>query len=119
MNHDYRYLNIEYLYEYLDDNNASLKELINIFIPSIKKDWSLLVVAIENKDFDKIKAHAHKLKSSYRYMGVFSVGDTMEKIDKLAEGKDNINLIKILSIEALQIHEEIIEEVSDFLNNNP
>lgn len=119
MNYDYRYLNIEYLYEYFEENNASLNELMNIFIPSIKKDWSLLIVAIENTDFDKIKAQAHKLKSSYRYMGIFSVGDTMEKIDKLAETKDNINLIKVLSVEALQIHEEILEEVSHFLNNNP
>ena len=63
-------LNLEYLKEITDGDAGLLLEMLNVFIKSTPPQIATLANAMNTKNWDELKASAHKLKSSLSAIGL-------------------------------------------------
>ncbi len=111
-----KHLDIDYLNEYFQGDKEIVKELLKMFPKSVGGDLKVLELAIDSEDEEDIRKAAHKLKASFRYLGVSSLGDLFEDIEKFKQKDINIKKLKFLFAQGIQINVEILKEVNEFLN---
>ena len=89
--------NLEYLINISNGNAKFAWEMIRIFLVENPEEIEVLEKSIELKDFDLIKATAHKLKSTIPFIGLDKViGHEVSEMERLAESKSDIMLIHAL-----------------------
>ncbi|MGZ3901030.1 MAG: Hpt domain-containing protein, partial [Bacteroidia bacterium] len=65
--------NLSYLLSLSKGDKGFIKNMINVFLEENPKEVNNLEQSINEKDFDKIKAAAHKLKSTIPFVGLDAI----------------------------------------------
>lgn len=82
--------NLEYLVGLSRGDNKFVNKMLNVFLEETPAEVDNLEQSIQQKNFEAIKAVAHKLKSTIPFVGLDSViGKEIDQIESLAaKGKD-------------------------------
>jgi HPt (histidine-containing phosphotransfer) domain-containing protein len=90
-------VNIDYLRQLSKGNTRFVEEMIKIFLAENPAEMKVLETAINQKDYDLIKATAHKLRSTLPYIGLDRVVEhEVNEMEDLAAAKKGIEEIETL-----------------------
>lgn len=85
---------LSYLIAISKGNKAFIDEMIDIFLTENPLEIELLESAIEELDYEGIKAYAHKMKSTIPFVGLDKLIEKhLEKIEFLASQKNGTETI--------------------------
>ncbi len=109
----YQYIDLSYLEDITDGDVGLIKELIAIFIEQIPEFNLGFSDGMQNKDWVKIAAVAHKAKSSVISMGMNDLGSyDLKNLELVAKQ------IRVQELQALKVRSEKEEkELVSFKNN--
>ncbi|MES2558520.1 MAG: Hpt domain-containing protein [Bacteroidota bacterium] len=86
--HTYTHIDLSYLYEIADDDSDFVKEMITDYIQKVPEHFSELLMASKEQNFEQTHFIAHKIKSSFQFMGVTQLVDLASNIEQISETKD-------------------------------
>ena len=90
-------------------NKESFRQLILTIIENLETDIPQLKLEIERTNFESIKFHAHKLKTSYGYLNLKKEQNKLSIIEKNAEEKKGIREIKKYFAIIINEHKKLIQ----------
>ncbi|MEW7292754.1 PAS domain-containing hybrid sensor histidine kinase/response regulator [Aquimarina sp. 2304DJ70-9] len=101
---------LSFLRKTFDNDHEIIQSVLQIFIEETPEDYNRLRNAIENQNGLLIKEVSHKLKSSFKTLGLQEESAILEKIEHLSkEGK--LGEISELFLKLDQSYSKIIEEI--------
>ena len=106
-----QYIDLSFLKEFSDNDANFIKEYVDDFLQAGPEDLQKLTDAIAAKDWDKTYKVAHNLKSSARYLGMHSIKDVIETVEKNALRKENLDDIPKLFVDIKKVCELALEEL--------
>lgn len=92
-----------------DENLA--KNLLNIYIKESTKDLSLLQEGIQSKDIDKVNKVSHKIKSSFKFLGMNNAVELCLYFEKLTHFEENTLEIKQKISTLIELHQISITDI--------
>lgn len=105
-------VNIDYLKQLSKGNTRFVEEMIKIFLAENPEEMRVLETAINNEDYDLIKATAHKLRSTLPYIGLDRVVEhEVNEMEDLATAKKDIPEIGKLFARIKQMCERACQEL--------
>ena len=106
------YVHLEELLQLISNDYSKLEKYITIFFNNVPGDLEQLKEAFDISNWDEVGKIAHKMKGNVGYMGVDSIKEELEILEKvnqevgdLEEIADIVNRVEIvieLAIEELQ-----------------
>jgi len=94
---DQKVSNLDYLTELSKGNKKFIADMVGIFLEENPGEIALLEESIRNKNFDSIKAYAHKLKSSIPFVGINKIIDKdIAEMEDLAVKRTDLEKIQLL-----------------------
>ncbi len=81
--------NLSFLRE-MSDDDAFIKEFVTLFLQNIPVSVTDLEEGLRDKDYEKIRMAAHKMKPSLNYVGLKNTYEVVAKIEKFAKEKSNL-----------------------------
>lgn len=100
-------------------DDAFLKEMIELFITSGKNGLEAVEKALKFYDWGTIRETTHKMAVPYKHLNATGLYEKIKEMENLAEKKSNINSIRSLFTEVKDETEEIINYLSEYLNEAP
>ena len=89
--------NLDYLNELSKGNSQFVQEMIRIFLEENPSEIALLEKGIKEKDFEIIKASAHKLRSTIPFVGIDRlIEDEISEMESLAGKQSGTQKIEIV-----------------------
>ena len=70
MNANEKVTNLDYLVELSKGNKTFVEEMVTIFLTENPEELRMLETAIQEKDYARMKASAHKMKSTIPFVGL-------------------------------------------------
>lgn len=68
--HNYTYIDLSYLYEIADGDSEFIKEMLSDYIEKVPQQFAELRQSIRDQNFEQAHFDAHKVKSSFQFVGV-------------------------------------------------
>ncbi|MES2763578.1 MAG: Hpt domain-containing protein [Bacteroidota bacterium] len=94
-----RVTNLEYLNELSKGDPAFINEMVNIFLIENPEEVKVLETGIKEEDYEVIRSMSHHMKSTIPFVGLdILIGKDLTDIEKLAEEKTGIEIIKTLFV---------------------
>ncbi|WP_108868694.1 ATP-binding protein [Aquimarina aquimarini] len=84
------FCDLSFLKKTFDNDPKVIQEVLQIFIDETPQDYQKLKQAVINQELNIIKGIAHKLKSSYRTIGLHNETELLEKIEYLSKDMSEI-----------------------------
>ncbi|MDB0002349.1 Hpt domain-containing protein [Salibacteraceae bacterium] len=113
------HLNLSFIIENVSDENAFIVMLFGVFKSNLGPDVDALRKSITLIDHEQIKKDAHKVKSSFRSLGMDEMTHTLQEIEDMGKDKKDIHLIE----EKFQNFEskvpQVTQEVDQYISENP
>lgn len=113
-----KHLDLTYIIENVTTDKKFICELLQVFRESLAEDLKTLASAIEDENHDLIKRAGHKLKSSFRSLGMTQMANLMFKIELMGFNVDEIKTIKETFMAVTREIKDVNTEVSDYLKTN-
>ncbi len=117
-----QYCDLSFLKKTFDHDNETIKSVLQIFLEETPNDYKALTEVIKNKDSSKAKEIAHKLKSSFKTIGLEKEATILEKIEKLSANDDDFGKIheefELLRLSFPLILKEIEDTMRDLSSSN-
>ena len=92
-------------------NKEFVTKIINLFLEETPKSLEQLALAIKEKNFQKVRAVAHKMKPSINMMCIDSLSVVIQNIEEFAADNINLNDIPALIEEVTNTCNEVIAEL--------
>jgi HPt (histidine-containing phosphotransfer) domain-containing protein len=90
-------VNLDYLTQLSKGNTKFVKEMVKIFLSENPEEINALENGIQRRDFDAIKATAHKLRSTIPFIGLDKVIEKeVSQMEELAESRSGIEKMETL-----------------------
>lgn len=107
-------LNLNFMDSLAGDNDTLKKKLLDLVLEETPEELVTLKAAIETKDWDRVRSVAHKMKSSFSYLGLKKILEVIKTIELEAKQREDLDKIprQFASIES-----SILENL-DLLRNN-
>jgi HPt (histidine-containing phosphotransfer) domain-containing protein len=80
-----QFTNLDYLYEVADNDLDFVREIINDYLSKVPGQFDELKKAVDGRDEPSAKFIAHKLKSSFQFMGVQQLVELSQQMESAAE----------------------------------
>ena len=96
-------------------NEGFLKKMISLFAQQVPQSVQEMKEALDKKEFEKVRAIAHKIKPAIDNMGISSLHKTIRDIERNAVEATDIFLLK----DDVATTEHIISNVTAQLNEEP
>ncbi len=106
---------LSFLRETFDNDNQIIKSVLEIFIKETPEDYQKLKLAINQQNKNKIKETAHKLKSSFKTIGLKNEVIILEKIEYNSKQEIEFIIFHKLYQELNQSYALIIEEIQQYV----
>ena len=104
--------NLEYLNELAKGDTDFIKEMITIFLTENPEELKTLELAMQETNFEQIKAISHHMKSTIPFVGIdVLIGKDLLDIEKLASEKTGIDIIKKLFVEVKVVCQKALNEL--------
>jgi len=110
-----KHLDLTYIIENVTTDKKFICELLQVFRESLAEDLKTLASAIEDENHDLIKRSGHKLKSSFRSLGMTEMANSMFKIELMGFNADEIKSIKETFMAVVTEIKDVNAEVNDYL----
>ncbi|MEY5046787.1 MAG: hypothetical protein RLZZ175_146 [Bacteroidota bacterium] len=110
------YINLNELVEMVSGDEDTLLVILSEFVEATPADMIALNKSIEEQNFAQIIANAHKLKSSFRHLGINS-SIILQEIEYAAKNNAPIEEIKEKLIQVNVDFNGAMDEVNKILNN--
>ena len=108
-------LNVESISPIIRNDQDALAEFLELFVNTASEDLDRLSSAVILMDGEKVKGYAHKLKSSFRNIGVKPSVDLLQKIEILAGEESSQPIIAGHLREVIHHYQRIKEEVAQWI----
>jgi HPt (histidine-containing phosphotransfer) domain-containing protein len=103
---EYTHVNLEYLYEVSDGDHGFVKEIITDYLNNVPPQFLEMESAVAKADLEATKFIAHKIKSSFQFIGAQTLVNLATEIEN-TDGK----YIKQVSEKNIELMKPIIEIV--------
>ncbi|GAB4378804.1 MAG: hypothetical protein Kow0075_09070 [Salibacteraceae bacterium] len=113
---DMRHLDLTYIKENVTEDNDFIKELLNVFLSSLDDDCKEFFDSVDAKDHSVIRRSAHKLKSSFRSLGMDEMASIMQSIENCAFNQAPLEQINELKSRLEGLLPEVKDEVREMLS---
>jgi two-component system, sensor histidine kinase len=118
-----RLYNLERLYEIDNTNKEFIREIISAFLKSLPVHAGDLVIAANEKKWDKISFLAHKMKSNIDLLNIKTIREDIRIIEQNAKAKIHheqiIDKAKFINITIQQCAKELQEDFAINLHYDP
>jgi CheY-like chemotaxis protein len=114
-----KFCDLSFLKKTFDNDIEIILGVLQIFIDETPKDYQKLKQAIEDKNWDITRETAHKLKSSFKTIGLKNEADILQKIEYSSREKLEFSLLTEYFIELNQSYPKIIEEINQYIQDFP
>ncbi len=108
---DSPFLDLTSLKETFSNDIEFIKSILQIFIDDTPKDYNQLKILIGKGDYQKASKLAHKVKSSFRTLGMTKPTNLLQKIESNPDNNGNLEILSELN----QIYLKAMNEVHDKL----
>lgn len=112
-----KHLDLTYLLENVTDDIDFIKHLLSVFLNSLEGDLESLNSSIHQRDHGKIKRAAHKVKSSFRSLGMDLMTNRLQAIEDMGHNNFDIRLIDSRFADFKRDLPAVIKEVNDYIRN--
>lgn len=85
---EYSHINLSYLYEIADDDVDFVKEMISDYIARVPEQFEELKRVFTARDYEQTRFLAHKIKSSFQFMGADTLVALAYNIEKVSQQED-------------------------------
>ncbi|WP_025743021.1 response regulator [Aquimarina pacifica] len=113
---------LSFLRKTFDNDKETIQSVLEMFIEETPKDYEKLKKAISESDLNTTKGLAHKLKSSFRTIGLQNESSILERIENFCTEKDKHETLhqyfSQLDDSYLQILKEIEEAIKELSSTN-
>jgi HPt (histidine-containing phosphotransfer) domain-containing protein len=109
-------IDLGFLKEMAQGNSAFMEEILTMFINTTPESLTKMQEAIDNQDWDQLKAIAHRLKSSMFLIGIKELEMNMATIEQLALNPEERPVISGILARTRNICELAIEKLKPMLN---
>jgi HPt (histidine-containing phosphotransfer) domain-containing protein len=110
--HEYLHINLSYLYEIADDDIDFVKEMISDYIEKVPEQYTELKKVFSEQDFEQTRFIAHKIKSSFQFMGARQLIELAYSIEQRSQTSDTETITQNLNV-----MEPLVEQVLDELRH--
>jgi len=118
-----RLYNLERLYEIDNTNKEFIREIISAFLKSLPVHAGDLVIAANEKKWDKVSFLAHKMKSNIDLLNIKTIREDIRIIEQNAKAKihheEIIDKAKFINITIQQCAKELQEDFAINLHFDP
>lgn len=111
-----KHLDLSYLVDNVTDDQDFIKEVLGVFLSSLTPDIQSLEDAIYQKNHLQIKRCAHKVKSSFRSLGMIMMTNRLQEIEDMGHNNYDIRIIQPLFASFKKDIPEVKEEVQNFID---
>lgn len=108
-----RYCDLSFLRDTFGNDTEIIKSVIQIFIEETPQDYEKLLLSISNKDLYSTEKTAHKLKSSFKTLGLSEQTALLQQIEQSAKNQESIEKIQKLFAALNDTYPFIIEEIKN------
>lgn len=111
---------LSFLKKTFDDDPEIIKSVLEIFMEETTKDYGILKNYFKEKDYDKIEdiaQMAHKIKSSFKTIGLQKEASVLEKIEHLAKNKAEFTILIKHFNKLNKSYPKIVLEVKQFIKD--
>ena len=108
-------VNLDYLQSLSKGNKKFEADMIRLFLEEVPSEISQLQEGIDKEDYGKIRAAAHKMKSTIPFAGVDRViGNELSSVEQLAREGHNLQVIQDEFRKIRQACETACRELKNF-----
>jgi HPt (histidine-containing phosphotransfer) domain-containing protein len=75
----------------MSDDDSFIKEFVGLFLQNMPISVADLEEGLKEKDYEKIRMAAHKMKPSLNYVGLKNTYEVVAKIEKFSKEKTNLD----------------------------
>lgn len=104
---------LTYLKSLSKGDNSFVKQMITIFVNQTPSAIEQLEKSLLSKDFVTLKSVAHKMKPSFSFVGVNSLKDKVEELEKNALQPTDINTMNLLINEIKTVALKAVKELQN------
>jgi len=118
-----RLYNLERLYEIDNTNKEFIREIISAFLKSVPMNAGDLVIAADEKKWEKVYFLAHKMKASIDLLNIKTIREDIRIIERNAKAKIHqeqiIDKAKFVNVTIQQCAKELQEDFAINLHFDP
>ncbi|GAB4425253.1 MAG: hypothetical protein OHK0039_42890 [Bacteroidia bacterium] len=108
---NYQFVNLEYLNEVSGGDAFMIRKIVNKFIETAPGMLDNLDRHLTEQSYQDLSQAAHKIKSSLGFLGIESVKETIERLEKMAKSGDRVAEYPRMVSEVRSITEAAIAEL--------
>ncbi len=112
---DYKYINLEFIYDMADGEDEFVVEIVNNCLEAIGPNLQKLSEAIQAEDKQTTQFLAHKLRGSFKFIGCNDIGETVGQIEDMMKRNEPIAGALPLITTAGEKYRDIEQELVLFL----
>jgi HPt (histidine-containing phosphotransfer) domain-containing protein len=110
--HEYIHINLSYLYEIADNETGFVREMINDYVSKLPEQFNELKAVSGSRDFKQTGFIAHKLKSSFQFMGADTLTEYVHDIELMSKKPDpDHETIAQKITEMIPVVDQVLEEL--------
>lgn len=113
----YKFINLNILYDLADGDEAFLHEILKGYLEIVPGSIRKLQNIFEQNNLKELAFSAHRLKSSFRFLGAKEVGELLEKIEDECYENRRATQIEPSVKRAVYLAENITEELKEIMKN--
>lgn len=108
-----RYCDLSFLRDTFGNDVEIIKSVLQIFIEETPQDYDKLLSSINNKDHYSTEKTAHKLKSSFKTLGLSEQTSLLQQIEQSAKNQEPIEKIQKLFTALNDTYSLVMEEIKN------
>lgn len=107
--------NLSKIKAFIGDDNIVMSKMIHIFLENTPLMISKIEEGLEQKNYDQVNFHAHKLKSSIDNFSIIQLTDDIRLIEKYTREKSPLENLPALVHKLKSVLKTVMEEIkTDF-----
>lgn len=112
-----KYLDLTYVIDNVSDDHKFINQLLSVFLENLEPDFEALRKVTVAGDHEHIKRNAHRMKSSFRSLGMATLADLTQTIENSALGMKDLDSIRSMVDELGSQVPIVVQEVRLHLNS--
>lgn len=111
-------IDVSSLKESAQGDNAFLIDMLKTFLNSTEKEIQLMQTALQEKDWQALADHAHKIAPQCKHLAAHTLYSLLKEIEELARTEKEVDrlsdLVKQAQTESVEINEEITQLLQSY-----
>lgn len=104
-------INLAYLQDLAEGNQQFMNEIIEMFIRDLPDAIVQMQLYCDNKDWDKLKSVAHKMKPSLTFIGLTNLQKEIQKIETSAGERAGLEKLPAIILKTQWVIQQVVEEL--------